>query len=49
MHTKDSKPLLKRATAARFAIRHLHTDPVIALSYVVWPTARIERAQRRAA
>jgi hypothetical protein len=42
MHTYD-QALQTRAAAARHAIRHLHVDPLLALSYVVWPTPRIER------
>lgn len=39
------RALQTRAAAARHAIRYLHVDPLLALSYVVWPTPRIARTR----
>lgn len=43
---KDS-PLLRRAKAARQAVRQYDVDPYLALYWVLWPTPRVKEAMKR--
>ncbi len=49
VHPADQRPAaarqLARAAAARRAIRLQDLDPVLALSYVVWPSRRVLEAE----
>jgi len=39
-------PILRRAAAARYAVRRYNADPHLALYWTIWPSERIEAAMR---
>lgn len=42
--SQAEEPILRRAAAARHAVRHYDADPLLALHYVIEPSAEIEAA-----
>ena len=46
MATLRFSPLLRRASAARHAVRYYGADPYLALYWTVWPSEGINRAMK---
>jgi len=42
--SQERTPLLRRARAARLAVKHYDADPYLALYWTIWPSEEIEEA-----